>query len=102
MTGKTPFHAFNMPDLVAKINLGDYSLQLDEPLTIECALFLCECLQADENQRIDTNNICEHPFTKPIVQGDTYIFSKLDRQYFTQECANLLQKHQPVISQTTS
>lgn len=38
--GKTPFHSFEMKDLIAKINKGDYTVSLKEPLTIECALFL--------------------------------------------------------------
>jgi hypothetical protein len=38
--GRTPFHAYEMKDLIAKINRGDYTIAIREPITIECALFL--------------------------------------------------------------
>lgn len=38
--GTTPFHSFKMPDLIAKINKGDYLLALNEPIFLELALFL--------------------------------------------------------------
>jgi len=40
MIGKTPFHSYEMKDLIAKINDGRYKVSLDEPLTVEVALFL--------------------------------------------------------------
>lgn len=38
--GRTPFHAYEMKDLIAKINRGDYTIAIRELITIECALFL--------------------------------------------------------------
>jgi len=38
--GKTPFHSYEMKDLIAKINKGDYTINLKEPILIETALFL--------------------------------------------------------------
>ena len=44
LCGKTPFHSFQMKDLIVKINRGLYKLTLLEPVLVECALFLSECL----------------------------------------------------------
>jgi len=44
LTGTTPFHSFEMKDLLNKIKTGKYSLSINEPLTIECVLFLVQCL----------------------------------------------------------
>ena len=62
MIGKTPFHSYEMKDLIAKINDGRYKVTLDEPLSIECALFLIQCLQMNENDRIPVEEIQLHPF----------------------------------------
>jgi hypothetical protein len=40
LMGRTPFHSQEMSELIAKINKGDYKLELNEPITVECALFL--------------------------------------------------------------
>lgn len=40
LMGRTPFHSYEMKDLIAKINRGDYTVALNEPISIECALFL--------------------------------------------------------------
>jgi serine/threonine protein kinase len=53
-----------MKDLVAKINKGDYTVGLKEPILIECALFLTQCLQANESDRITAEEIVNHPFLK--------------------------------------
>lgn len=44
LMGVTPFHAYEMKDLISKINEGKYQLKLEEQITIECALFLSQCL----------------------------------------------------------
>ena len=44
LMGKTPFHSYEMKDLLSKINDGKYDLELNEPIAVECALFLSECL----------------------------------------------------------
>ena len=43
--GVTPFHAYEMKDLIRKINEGLYLIAPKyEELTIECALFIAQCL----------------------------------------------------------
>lgn len=53
LMGVTPFHAYEMKDLINKINDGKYVLKLEEPVTIECALFLSQCLQTNESDRLN-------------------------------------------------
>jgi serine/threonine protein kinase len=43
--GKTPFHSYEMKDLIQKINRGDYMLKLEEEaIALEVALFLSQTL----------------------------------------------------------
>jgi serine/threonine protein kinase len=44
LMGRTPFHSYEMKDLIYKINKGDYTVTLNEPVSVECALFLSSCL----------------------------------------------------------
>ena len=44
LVGITPFHSFEMKDLVAKINDGRYKLSLEEPVYVETCLFLCQTM----------------------------------------------------------
>lgn len=64
LMGRTPFHSFEMKDLIAKINEGKYSVQTKEPLSVECALFLTQCLQANESDRINFEELVDHPYLK--------------------------------------
>lgn len=70
LCGQTPFHSYEMKDLVAKINKGDYTVGLKEPILIECALFLTQCLQANESDRITADELVNHPFLKLDDLGD--------------------------------
>jgi serine/threonine protein kinase len=62
LMGKTPFHAYEMKDLLSKINDGKYEMELEEPISAECALFLAETLQFEEKERLADDKICHHPF----------------------------------------
>lgn len=62
LMGKTPFHSYEMQELLKKINEGRYILQTKEPVSIECALFLTQCLQANESERISMQDLMNHPF----------------------------------------
>jgi serine/threonine protein kinase len=70
----TPFHSFKMADLISKINKGDYNLGLSEPVFLETALFLGQCLQANEEDRIDALELINHPFLNiaPLGDGDGF------------------------------
>jgi serine/threonine protein kinase len=50
--GRTPFHSQEMKDLQLKVNVGQYTIQLREALSLEAALFICQCLQAQESDRL--------------------------------------------------
>lgn len=55
-----------MKDLINKINEGKYQLKLEEPVTIETALFLSQCLQTNESDRLSMEQITEHPFINEL------------------------------------
>jgi serine/threonine protein kinase len=45
LMGRTPFHSKKLVELLARINKGDYAIALDdEPVSIECAMFLVNCM----------------------------------------------------------
>lgn len=89
LMGKTPFHAYELKDLISKINKGDYTLLLKEPITIECALFLTQCLQANEEDRIKVSELLDHPFTNFTVQNNEVPFTKLDSEAYRAELKNV-------------
>ena len=62
LMGVTPFHSYEMKELLSKINEGRYSLRLTEPISVECALFLSQCLQTNESDRLNMDEIQNHPF----------------------------------------
>ncbi len=83
LMGRTPFHAYEMKDLIAKINKGDYNIAIREPITIECALFLTQCLQANENDRLNVEQLIDHPFLeKSGASGENFKLNKLDKVSF--------------------
>ena len=62
LVGVTPFHSFEMKDLISKINDGRYKLSLQEPVYVETCLFLVQCLQMSENDRLPVEELSNHPF----------------------------------------
>ena len=84
LVGVTPFHSFEMKDLRAKINDGRYKLETqNEPIFIETCLFLVQCLQENENDRIPVEELSEHPFIAEALK--TMSLNKLDIDQFTME-----------------
>jgi serine/threonine protein kinase len=73
LMGVTPFHAYEMKELIGKINEGKYELKLEEPISIECALFLSQCLQTNESNRLDMEQIAEHPFINDLTDRLTQL-----------------------------
>jgi len=79
--GRTPFHAYEMKDLISKIRKGDYALIIREKITIECALFLTQCLQANETERLSVEQLLVHPFLQlNKVDANNFIMTKLDKR----------------------
>ena len=64
LVGQTPFHCFDMRELVRKINDGRYKVTVEggEHIKIETCLFLLDCLQTLEENRIMASGLIEHPF----------------------------------------
>jgi serine/threonine protein kinase len=77
-----------MKDLVAKINKGDYTVGLKEPILIECALFLTQCLQANESDRITAEEIVNHPFLKLEALDDEELVA-IDKMAYEDEIMRL-------------
>lgn len=70
MVGVTPFHSFEMKDLIAKINDGRYKLSVPEPIMVETCLFLVQCMQMNESDRIPVEELMEHPFIAKELAGN--------------------------------
>ena len=84
LMGVTPFHAYEMKELIAKINDGKYLLKLNQPISIECALFLSQCLQTNESDRLNMEQIAEHPFINDLNEKLT----ELDFKAYFEELEN--------------
>ena len=54
LVGLTPFHCYDMKELVRRINDGRYKLTVEEGehIKTETCLFLLDCLQTIEENRI--------------------------------------------------
>ena len=49
--------------MIKKINDGRYKLSvINEDIKVETCLFLVQCLQTNENDRIPVEELSEHPF----------------------------------------
>lgn len=81
-----------MKDLIAKINAGKYTLSTKDPLTIECCLFLSQCLQANESDRISADDLSVHPFINiELPKGEVDVDLKLtilDHDAFQEEISH--------------
>ena len=87
LVGVTPFHSYEMKDLIAKINDGRYKLKTqNEPIFIETCLFLVQCLQMNENDRIPVEELSEHPFIAESLK--TMNLNELDIDQFTTEMSS--------------
>ena len=64
LVGVTPFHSFEMKDLISKINDGRYKLSCidSEPIYIETCLFLVQSLVMSETLRLPIEEMTVHPF----------------------------------------
>ena len=67
--GITPFNSTDMRQLIRKINDGRYRVtsqqqQQSEKISIETCLFLLECLQSIEANRMSIDQLLVHPFVQ--------------------------------------
>ena len=86
MIGLTPFHSYNMQDLINKINDGRYKVSLHEPIMIETVLFFAQCLQTSEQDRLRVEELLEHPFISDEMINVP--LSPLDINLFNDEVQN--------------
>lgn len=93
LVGVTPFHSFEMKDLIAKINDGRYKLSLkdNEPVQLETCLFLVQCLQMNENDRIPVEELNEHPFIAEQLMDKE--MNELDIEEFNNEVSRTSRRY---------
>lgn len=78
LVGVTPFHCFEMRELVRKINDGRYKLAVEgEYIKLETCLFLLECLQTMEENRIEIGQLIDHPLIS--AEMENFPLHDLDR-----------------------
>lgn len=84
LVGVTPFHCFDMKELVRKINDGRYKLTVQgERIKTETCLFLSDCLQTIEASRIVAADLEEHPYiSQELAKFD---LNDLDVEAFVRE-----------------
>jgi len=71
LNSQTPFHARNRAEFEGKVGQCEYGLKEAalEKLTLECILFLSQCLQHDEDERKCISDLMEHPYIhKPFEE----------------------------------
>ena len=79
--GLTPFHCYDMKELVRKINDGRYKLAVegDAHIKIETCLFLLDCLQTLEENRILAADLIDHPYiSDEMIQFELHDLDKDD------------------------
>ena len=82
--GVTPFHCPDEEQLMNKMKEGRYKVRSNgEPISIEACLFLLECLQIHEEDRIDVDLLLSSPFINEALSGVK--LHELDHATFTQE-----------------
>jgi hypothetical protein len=57
-----------MKELIARINKGDYKLDLYEPVLVETGLFLSACLRSNEQDRIEGALLQQQPFVTILTR----------------------------------
>ena len=63
LTGETPFEGATVKKVLRNIQRGWYEIALDsEPVYIETCLFLLECLQMHEKDRMNVDGLLTAPF----------------------------------------
>ena len=84
LMGVTPFHCFDMKELVRKINDGRYKLSVESgTVKIETCLFLLDCLQTLEDGRISARDLTDHPYiSDAMMQFD---LNDIDKEAFLEE-----------------
>ena len=82
--GVTPFHCPDEEQLMNKMKDGRYRVRSNgEPVSIEACLFLLECLQIHEGDRIDVDLLLSSPFINEALSGVK--LHELDHATFAQE-----------------
>lgn len=100
LVGLTPFHSYEMKDLIAKINDGRYKVSLQEDIKVETCLFLVQCLQMNESDRIPVEELGDHPFIAEELLSTP--LTTLDIDTFNEEAAGGDDKRESTVSTSTT
>ncbi|EAS02860.3 Serine/Threonine kinase domain protein (macronuclear) [Tetrahymena thermophila SB210] len=65
--GKTPWPARDLNSFITNIELLPLRFPYDKPISQESKDFLSQCLQVEEESRIDWSKLFEHPLTKKAL-----------------------------------
>ena len=84
---QTPFHAKNRPEFENKVKVSSYNLRdsCKEILTLECILFLTQCLQHNELERKTHEDLMNHPFIVKEFEQQMKIGQKHMDQIFANQ-----------------
>lgn len=78
LTGDTLFKADNIKDLILKANKGDYSIPINNNLSVEIFAFINSMLQFNSDFRLSAEELSRHDFLQKNVKEFTKIdFEKL-------------------------
>lgn len=81
LSGATPFHCYNLQELVRNINDGRYKLTdgPDGPVYVETCLFLLECLQNVEENRMSIEELAMTPYiSSEFADVPLHVLDKID------------------------
>ena len=64
LNGLTPFHAQNRKEFEGKVDASMFQFheEVKEKITLECLLFLTQCLRHREEERKDSSELINHPY----------------------------------------
>ena len=66
LTGNKPWENLNFNEFICKMNEND-SFVLPKFISVDCKLFLSECLNKNENLRVNAKELLNHPFISDLI-----------------------------------
>ena len=87
---KTPFHSKNRAEFEEKVAVSSYVLrdEAKDKLTIECILFMTNCMQDNEEDRKAIEDLVEHPYITMPFDKQQKLSEKAFKTIFKGESNN--------------
>lgn len=70
LVGTQPFRARTLNQLRSGLETGTYEFPAGCNISIECLLFIIDCLQYNEEDRISIGELAEHPFLADVDEDE--------------------------------